>query len=95
MLLYGTYSRGNKSGGLNITAGGILRPVVAPEQADNFEIGVKSQFLNRTVTANLAAFLTNVNDYQANVTVPSAARGSAMAAATSRSRRATSLERAA
>lgn len=67
---YATYSHGSKSGGLNITAGGVAQPVVAPEKVDNFEIGLKTQFLNRTVTANLAAFLTNVKDYQANITVP-------------------------
>ena len=72
VLLYGTYSRGNKSGGLNVTAGGILNKVVRPEKVDNFEIGFKSQFLNRTVTLNAAAFLTNVSDYQANISVPAA-----------------------
>jgi iron complex outermembrane receptor protein len=69
VLAYGTYSRGNQSGGLNITAGGVLNPVVAPEKVDNFELGLKSQFLNRTLTVNADAFLTNVKDYQANVTV--------------------------
>jgi iron complex outermembrane receptor protein len=69
VLVYGTYSRGNQSGGLNITAGGVLQPVVAPEKVDNFEIGVKSQFLDRKLTVNAGAFLTNVKDYQANVSV--------------------------
>ncbi len=69
VLLYATYSRGNKSGGLNITAGGAANPVVKPEKVDNFEIGLKSQFLDHKATLNLAAFLTNVTDYQANITV--------------------------
>jgi iron complex outermembrane receptor protein len=69
VLAYGTYSRGNQSGGLNITAGGVLHPVVAPEKVDNFELGLKTQFLDHTLTANFDAFLTNVKDYQANVTV--------------------------
>lgn len=68
VLLYGSYSRGNKSGGLNITAGGINRPVVDPETVDAFELGVKSQFLNGKATFNAAAFLTEIKDYQANVT---------------------------
>lgn len=66
-LLYATYSHGSKSGGLNITAGGASRPVVAPEKVDAFEIGLKSQFLQNRVTFNAAAFLTNVKDYQGNV----------------------------
>lgn len=69
VLAYGTYSRGNQSGGLNITAGGAAHPVVAPEKVDNFELGLKSQFLRHTLTVNADAFLTNVRDYQANVTV--------------------------
>ena len=67
VLIYGTYSHGSKSGGLNITAGGVLQPVVNPEKVDNFELGLKSQFLNRTVTLNAAAFLTDVSQFQANI----------------------------
>jgi iron complex outermembrane recepter protein len=75
ILLYGTYSHGSKSGGLNLSAGGLTRPVadpskvgvVDPEKVDNFELGFKSQFLDRRVTFNAAAYLTNVRDYQANI----------------------------
>ena len=69
VLAYGTYSHGSKSGGLNITAGGAAQPVVNPEKVDNFELGLKSQFLNHTLTVNADAFLTNVKDYQANVSI--------------------------
>ena len=69
-LLYATYSRGNKSGGLNVTAGGAGHPLIRPETVDNFEIGLKSQLLDRTLTFNAAAFLTTVHDYQANISVP-------------------------
>ncbi|RYE48825.1 MAG: TonB-dependent receptor, partial [Hyphomicrobiales bacterium] len=68
VLLYGSYARGNKSGGLNITAGGINRPVVDPEKVNAFELGLKSQFLDGKATFNAAAFLTEIKDYQANVT---------------------------
>ncbi len=68
VLAYGTYSRGNQSGGLNITAGGIGHAVVAPEKVDNFEVGFKSQLLHHTLTVNADAFLTNVKQYQANIT---------------------------
>lgn len=72
VLVYATYSRGNKSGGLNVTAGGLGHALVKPEKVDNFEAGIKSQFLDHAVTFNAAAFLTKVHDYQANVSVPSA-----------------------
>ncbi len=72
VLFYGTYSRGNKSGGLNLTAGGLTRPVVNPEKVNAFEAGLKSQFFDRKLTANIAAFLTNVYDFQANVNITNA-----------------------
>ena len=72
VLVYATYSRGNQSGGLNLTAIPAGVPTtVKPEKVDNYEIGLKSQFLNRTVTANLAAFWTNVRDYQTAIVTQS------------------------
>ena len=65
VLLYGSYSRGNKSGGLNLTvlpAG--VNPVVAPEKVDAYEVGFKSQFLNRKLTLNAAGFWTDIANYQ-------------------------------
>jgi len=65
VLAYATYSRGAKSGGLNLTAlVDIANAKVKPEKVDNYEIGIKSQFLERKVTLNLAAYQTNVRDYQ-------------------------------
>jgi len=70
VMLYGSYSRGNKSGGLNLTT---LPPgataEVKPEKVDNFEIGLKSQFLDRSLTINAAGFWTEVSDYQTAITV--------------------------
>jgi iron complex outermembrane receptor protein len=65
LLLYGTYSRGNKSGGLNLAilpAG--VDPDVKPEKVDSFEIGLKTQFLDRRGTFNLAGFWTETTNYQ-------------------------------
>ncbi len=69
VLLYATYSRGNKSGGLNLSnlpAG--ISAVVAPEKVDNYELGVKSQLFNRRLTLNAAAFWTDVANYQTAIT---------------------------
>lgn len=69
VLTYATYSRGSKSGGLSLgdlPAG--VTPVVKPETIDAWEIGVKSQFLDRAVTLNASAYWTEVQDYQAGVT---------------------------
>ncbi|MCX7283186.1 MAG: TonB-dependent receptor [Novosphingobium sp.] len=67
--VYGSYSRGNKSGGLNLTALPIgIQPEVAPEKVDAFELGFKSQFLDRRATFNAAAFWTQIRDYQTAIT---------------------------
>ena len=68
-LVYATYSRGNKSGGLNLTslpAG--ISPDVAPEKVDAFELGLKSQFLDRALTFNAAGYWTEISDYQTAIT---------------------------
>ena len=68
-LGYATYSRGNKSGGLNLSslpAG--VDPNVAPEKVDAFELGLKSQFLDNRLTFNIAAFQTTISDYQTAIT---------------------------
>ncbi|ANI79926.1 TonB-dependent receptor [Sphingobium sp. EP60837] len=73
VLLYGSYAHGNKSGGLNLTnipSGAVAE--VEPETVDNFEIGLKSQFLNRALTFNAAAFWTKISDYQTAITELSA-----------------------
>ncbi|MEG3122385.1 TonB-dependent receptor [Sphingomonas sp. GB1N7] len=68
VLLYATYSRGSKSQGLNLTnlpAG--VSPLVEPEKVNNYEIGLKSQFFDRAVTLNLAAYQTDVTQYQTTI----------------------------
>lgn len=70
LLLYATYSHGSKSGGLNVTAGGNGRAIIRPEKVDNFEVGIKSQFLDHKVTLNLAGFRTEISDYQTSITEP-------------------------
>ncbi|MFY7837054.1 MAG: TonB-dependent receptor [Novosphingobium sp.] len=67
--VYASYSRGNKSGGLNLTALPLgIAPEVAPEKVDAFELGFKSQFLDRRATFNAAAFWTEIRDYQTAIT---------------------------
>jgi iron complex outermembrane receptor protein len=65
LMFYGSYSHGAKSGGLNlaILPPGIS-PQVDPEGVDAFELGLKSQWFDRTLTANLALFHTTITDYQ-------------------------------
>ena len=68
-LAYATYSRGNKSGGLNLTALPLgIDPDVAPEKVDSYEVGLKTQWLDRKVTLNVAGYWTEIGDYQTAIT---------------------------
>lgn len=71
-LVFGTYSRGSKSGGLNLAnlpkdangqAQGALA-ILKPETVDHFELGLKSQWFGRRFTANVSLFHTEIRDYQ-------------------------------
>ena len=71
---YATYARSYKSGGINLSGLPLdgVNPIlaaetVAPEKVDHFELGLKTQFLDRRATVNIAAFRTDISDYQATV----------------------------
>ncbi|WP_404476360.1 TonB-dependent receptor [Novosphingobium sp. BL-52-GroH] len=71
-MVYGTYARGHKFGGLNlanITTTGqyAANPVIKPETIDSYELGVKTAWFANTLTANLAAFWTDDSGYQTTV----------------------------
>ena len=74
--LTASYAKSFKSGGLNLNgvpADAAGNPILAaatarPESVDHFEGGLKAQFWKRRTTINLAAFRTDVDDYQALVT---------------------------
>jgi len=65
-LIYASYSRGYKSGGINPP----LQPIFAvpesfkPEQVDAFEIGSKNSFGNGALQLNLTAFYYKYKDLQ-------------------------------
>ena len=71
-LLYATYGRGNKFGGLNlanITTTGpyAADPVIKPETINSYEAGLKTSWWANRLTANLAGFWTDVSDYQTTI----------------------------
>jgi iron complex outermembrane receptor protein len=63
ILLYASYSRGYNAGGFSARAGTVADVTTPfdPEYINAFEIGVKSDLLERRLRLNVAAFL---NDYQ-------------------------------
>jgi iron complex outermembrane receptor protein len=79
LLVYGTFSTGFKGGGSNPRPFN-SKQVIAfePEQLTAYEIGFKSDFLDRKVRLNVSAFLNNYKDIQIPVSLcpdaPCAAR---------------------
>lgn len=57
-LLYASYSRGYKSGGINppLSPGAGVSPAFSPEFIDSFEVGSKNTFLDGRLRLNVAAF---------------------------------------
>jgi len=73
---YATFARSFKSGGINLsglplnstsTGVDLTTQTVKPEKVNHYEIGIKTQFLDRRLTINAAGFWTDVYDYQATV----------------------------
>ncbi len=76
VLAYATYAKSFKTVGINqnglptdaagnpILAAGVIKP----ESVNHFEVGIKTQLWDRKATFNLAAFLTDIKNYQATVT---------------------------
>jgi len=62
LLTYLTYGVGFRSGGFNQPNFSI--PIFAEEKLENFEAGVKSQWLDRRLTVNGAVFTGKVQNYQ-------------------------------
>ncbi|QYE37113.1 TonB-dependent receptor (plasmid) [Polymorphobacter sp. PAMC 29334] len=54
VIAYGSYSRGNSPGGLNVGGAALIN--YRPQSVDAFELGIKSQLLNRHLQLNAALF---------------------------------------
>ena len=64
-LLYASYSRGYKSGGINPPLSvGSVQEFFEPEDVDAFEIGSKNVFGNGELVLNLTAFYYKYNGLQ-------------------------------
>lgn len=64
-MLYASYDHGFKSGGVNrVTLDGLFPTFWEPEFADNYEIGLKSQWLDSRLRFNASLFYTTFEDFQ-------------------------------
>lgn len=64
MLLYGSYARGFRAGGLNTNATNPAQVPYEPEHSDNFEIGWKNMFLDNKLKLNLTVFYLEQHNQQ-------------------------------
>lgn len=62
--VYGTVARGFRPGGVNIFADDATSLVFEPERSWNFEVGVKSNWLDNRLGLNLSLFTNSIEDYQ-------------------------------
>jgi len=71
ILGYLSYNRGFKSGVYNIsTISAATLTATSPETVDAYEIGLKSQWLERRLTVNVAVYYNNYNNLQVAVSLP-------------------------
>lgn len=61
-LAYATFSTGFRSGGFNGPT--VVAPLFKAESLRNYELGFKTQFLDRRLTVNGAVFQSDVDNYQ-------------------------------
>jgi outer membrane receptor protein involved in Fe transport len=79
VMLYATYNRGFKAGGVNIDANGAgtrlnnpaevpgarpLSPIYEPETVNAYEVGAKVEYLNRRARTNIAFFYYDLSNVQ-------------------------------
>ncbi|MGF7169647.1 iron complex outermembrane receptor protein [Sphingobium xanthum] len=75
VLVYATYAKSFKTVGINqngLPTDAQGNPIasagtIMPENVNHFEVGIKTQFLDRRATFNVSAFRTDIKDFQANV----------------------------
>ncbi|MEM1436408.1 MAG: TonB-dependent receptor, partial [Pseudomonadota bacterium] len=71
LMLYGSYSEGFKSGGFfGRQANFNLDPSYDPEFVENYELGMKSTFLDGKLIFNSALFLSQYKDKQESILIP-------------------------
>ena len=79
VLVFGTVSRGFKSGGWNVEGTSLAAQAAGirfrPEKVTSYEIGLKSDFLDRRARFNLTGFYERFTDFQVFTFVPTTLYG--------------------
>jgi iron complex outermembrane receptor protein len=71
VMIYATYSRGYKGPAYNVyfNQGATATAPLAPETSNAYEAGLKGQFLERKLQADVSIFRTDFSNYQANSSI--------------------------
>ncbi len=64
LSVYGSWTRGTKSGGFNAISFNSQDLEFEPERGDNFELGMKARLFDRSLALNLTLYHTDVSDMQ-------------------------------
>lgn len=85
VMAYVSYARTGKSGGINMSGlplnalnlPALNTAAIKPERNTTYEVGVKTQWLDKRLTVNLDYFNTTIRDFQTNIvdSAPGALRG--------------------
>lgn len=69
LMGYGSFSKGYKAGGISLDrdAGNRTSQTFLPEESENYELGVRTEWFDKRVRANLTAFRIEFTDFQRNV----------------------------
>jgi len=76
-MVYGLYSRGYRAGGFNGRVDSVETAITPydPETVDNFELGYRSDWLDRSLIFNATLFYMDYQDKQEEIQQPSATSG--------------------
>jgi iron complex outermembrane receptor protein len=76
-MIYALYSRGYRAGGFNGRVDSLETATTPydPETVDNYELGYRSEWLDRSLTFNATAFYMDYQDKQEEIQQPSATSG--------------------
>jgi iron complex outermembrane receptor protein len=76
-MLYALYSRGYRAGGFNGRVDSVETAITAydPETVDNYELGYRSEWMDRTLIFNATVFYMDYQDKQEEIQQPSQTSG--------------------
>jgi iron complex outermembrane recepter protein len=70
LMVYARLASGYRPGGANPSPGGVVPPQYEPDKTQNFELGLKGDFLDRRVSLDASAYFIEWKDFQFNLFNP-------------------------